>query len=311
MKKLLLIIALVLTTAIFCLSADLAFPKNMIPADVEWVVHFDVKAFTQGRLYASLQGEAIFQKLGIPKAKFSQILGVDPIEVIDGITVIGINFDDDSPVVCITGELPRERLLSLAREEGDYREIPFGATPIHQWGRKEYGAFAGNRVLLFSEELVALKKVLGVIAGDQPSLKSADILPSPKAQSSNPSVLGFVRNVSHIIGEKGGPAVLGMIGNAAFQAGEKGNDVLMSVSFDTPSKEDAAQVEKILHGLVALASLERDNRASAFNIDPQDLSIAVKGTQVDVSLAYPIENFKKLMLGKGRFGGFAAFSSLH
>lgn len=308
MKKVVLIVTILLVAVALCFSAELSVPKNIIPADAMWVIHFDVQTFTKGRLYKIMEKEDVFRKIRISRDAVSGVLGgVDLSKALDKITVIGFGRGDKA-VVCVEGDLPRDRLLGLAKGEKDYREIPFGSTVIHSWDRNEYGAFYGNRMTLLSEDLDSLEEVLNVISGKKPSLQSDEILSRIKPQSSNISVVGFARNVSDLIGEREGPAILQMIGDTVIQAGEKGDDVVMSLHIETPSEKDAIQFEKVFNGLVALASMEQGNRASAFNIDPQDLAITVKGNRVDMSLAYPVESFKKLILGQGRFHGFGTFA---
>ncbi len=308
MKKIVLILTALVAVATLCLSAELTFPKNIIPADAIWAVHFDVQTFTKGRLYKMMEKEDAFRKVRLGRDVLSGVLGgADLTKAIEGITVIGIG-SGERTVVCIEGTLPRDRLIELAKIEREYKEIPFASTVIHSWGGHEFGAFAGSRMTLISEDLGSLQEVLNVISGKMPSFNPGDILSRIKAPSTDVSVVGFARNVSNLIGAGEGPAILQLIGSTVLQAGEKGDDVVMSLNIETPSDKDAQQFEKVLVGLVALASMEQGNRASAFNLDPQDLSVVVKGNRVEMSLAYPLENFKKLIMGRTGFHPFSAFA---
>jgi hypothetical protein len=308
MKKIVWFVTALVAITTLCLSADLTFPKNIVPADAIWAVHLDVQTFMKGKLYKMMEAEDAFRKVRIGRDMVSGVLGVvDLTKAIDKITLIGLGRGDRA-VVCIEGDLPRDRLLALAKIEDEYREIPFGSTVIHSWDRNEFGAFAGNRMALLSEDLPSLQKVLDVISGKSPSFKSEEVLSRIKAQSGDIAVVGFARNVSDLIGTNEGPAILEMIGHTVVQAGEKGDDVVMSLHIETPTENDARQFEKVLNGLVALASMERGNRASALQIDPRDLSVVVKGNRVEMSLAYPLENFKKLLMGRTGFRGFASFA---
>ncbi len=310
MKKIFMILIALLAAAALCLSADLTFPKNIVPADATWAVHFDVQTFMKGKLYKMLEDEDILRKVRIGRDTVSGMLGgVDLEAIVDSITVIGLGSGDQA-VVCIKGDLPKDRLLELAKAEREYREIPFGSSIIHSWDRDEFGAFAGNRTVLLSEDLPSLQAVLDVISGKNPSLKSEEILSRVKSQSADVSVVGFAQDVSGLIGADEGPAILQLIGNTVLQAGEKGNDMVVSVHIETPTDKDAEQFEKVLNGLVALASMERGNRASAFGFDPRNLSVVVKGNTVALNLVYPLESFKSLILGKGGFHGFAPFAAL-
>ena len=308
MKKVVFILAALMAVATLCLSADLTFPKNIIPADAIWAVHFDVQTFMKGKLYKMMEEEDAFRKVRIGRDVVSGLLGgVNLTKAIEKITVVGIGTGERA-VVCIEGDLPRDRLLELAKLEDDYREIPFGSVVIHSWDASEFGAFAGNRMTLLSEDLDSLKAVLNVISGKSPSFKSDEILSRIKAPSPAVSVVGFARNLSELIGAEEGPAILQLIGNTVMQAGEKGDDVVMSVHIETPTEKDAEQFEKVFLGLIALAGMEQGNRASAFNIDPQNLTVTRKGNRVEMSLAYPLKNFKQLLMGRAGFRAFASFA---
>ncbi len=309
MKKAILIVGVLLALVAFCLAAEVPFPKSIVPADAVWAIHFDIDTFLKTKIYAAMERDMPFKGFGVSREKISEILGGDITEILDKITVIGIGRKEE-PVVCFEGNIPRERLLNLLKEEGDYETLSHGSSVIYHWDRNEYGAFIGDRMLLFSEDLDGMKDVLDVISGGKPSLKAQDVLANVEAQSAATPIVAFIRDLSALVGASGGPAILNLIGTTFLQASEKGEDVLISLNLDTPSNDDAVQVEKVINGLVALASMEQGNRASAFNIDPEKLSVKVKGSQVDISLAYPVEGFVKLVLGRGAFAGFASFASL-
>ena len=297
MKRIALIIAALAVLMTVSLGAEELFSQKIVPAGAAWAVQVNVRALQKSRLYETLgQGEGLAE---IQRAQgvVLQHYKIDILKSIERVTLIGLR-PEGEPVVCFEGDIPREYLLGLLSQEEKHRETPFGSTVIHSWGSRDNGAFVGDRTALISEDLDALKQVLGVLGGEKPNFKAEGLLPRVPVQPGGGLITGFVRDVSSLLRHERGPAILSRIKAAVFQATEKAEDLLLSLHLETTSAPDAEQIRQVVQGLIALASMEREERA--FKFDARNLSVSAEESRVNILLTAPSKEVLDLLHGRPR-----------
>ncbi|MDH4197430.1 MAG: hypothetical protein OEW05_08500 [Candidatus Aminicenantes bacterium] len=301
MKRIVLIFAALVILVTVCLGAQELFSRKLVPADAEWAVQVNINTLQKSRLYGMIEQSEAPREMQRARESILRHYQVDILKNIERITLIGLR-PDAEPVVCFEGDIPRKHLLGLLGEERTHREIPFGSTVIHTWGVRKNGAFVGDRMAAVSEDLDSLKQVLSVLGGEKPEFKPEGLLPRVPVQPGVSLVTGFFRDVSAMLGHERGPAILTKFKAAIFQAAEKAEDVLLSLYVDTPSAPDAEQVRQVVQGLIALASMEREERG--FKFDPRNLSVSVEKNRVNILLTAPLKTVFDVLQGRGRIRGF-------
>jgi hypothetical protein len=288
--------------------------KNIIPADSSWVIHVDLERFFESRFYSHMAGQEAWDHIEKQNARFVKKFKIDLLQDITAVTVFGKAKDEDTTVACLHGAFDREYLLGLLEMEESHREIAHGTYTIHNWDRREYGAFAGDRMALLGKSETALKDALDVISG-----KAADI-----TQSDSAALIGriptdsFLTAMAHKISAltKGPkmPRLLKKAESAMIHISEKGKDMLFGAEMTASTPEDADNIEQIIRGLMALGDMHREDLPADIHI-PEDIKITRSGKNVRMEMSYPTEDLIALISAKGRFPfGFAltaVLSPLH
>jgi hypothetical protein len=304
MKRIVLAVAALAILFTVCLGAEELFSQKIVPAGAEWAVQVNLSALQKSRLYGVIAEDEGLGEIRRAREAVLRHLKIDILKSIERVTLIGLR-PAGEPVVCFEGDIPREYLLGLLGQEENHRETPFGSTVIHSWGSRDNGAFVGDRTALISEDLDSLKQVLGVLGGEKPGFKAEGLLPRVPVQSGSGLVTGFVRNVSGLLGRERGPAILTKIKAAVFQATEKAEDILLSLQFETTSAPDAEQIRQVVQGLIALASMEQEERG--FRFDPRNLSVSAEQSRVNILLTAPFRTLLDVLRGRKGMKGLGSF----
>jgi len=304
MRKIALIFAALAVLMTVCLGAEEHFSRKLIPADAEWAVQVNLNALQASRLYGMLEEGRALRDIQRARESILRHYQIDILENVERITLIGSR-PKGEPVVCFEGDIPREHLLGLLGQEETHKEIPFGSTVIHTWGARKNGAFVGDKMAAVSEDLDSLKEVLSVLGGEKPDLKSEGLLSRVPVQPGGGLVTAFFRDLSRMLRHDRGPAVLTRVKAAVFQATEKAEDVLLSLHVETASAQDAEQIRQVVQGLIALASMEREERG--FEFDPRNLSVAVEESRISILLTAPAKTVIDVLQGRKRMRDMGSF----
>ncbi len=310
MKKALIIATVILLSLLmYSLLQAEALQKNIIPADATWVVHIDVERIFSSRFYTRIAGQEGWDKIEKQNARFVKKFKINLLEDITAVTVFGKGKDEDTTVACLYGKFNREYLLGLLEMEDSHQEIAHGKFTIHNWDDREYGAFAGDRMVLLGKNESALKESLDVISGEADDItksRSAALFGSVPTDS---LLAGIAHNLSSLTTGPKMPRLFRKAESAMFHVSEKGKDMLFGAEMSTASPEDADNIEQIIKGLMALVDMHREDVPEGVHV-PEDIKITKSGNNIRMEMSYPTEDLIKLIAGKGRFPFKLAMSAV-
>ncbi len=293
-------------TTIFFLSfllVVLAVPRisgeslqtNLIPAEAKWFIHIDVQKFAQTELKQILE-ENTEQEFGREIMGIEKMTGIDFFSDISAVTVIGINQNNEEPVLAFSGNLDKSHLLGLLKEEETPKEINYGDFLIYTWDDDAYGVFANDNLLIFSENRSGLEKVLDTYSGKGKNFSDTPLQRQLKTLSPDTFLVASAENISEMLDEDDddfGALILKKTKSALFSADEQNGKVKVQLSLQTDSPETATNMESMVTGLKAFLSMND-------KIDPnwdivKSLTVSAKGTSVVLKSQSSVEELLNII----------------
>ena len=312
MKKVIILVVVILLT--FVLLSELkasALQKSVIPAEAEWVIHFDVEKFRSTQLGDQLLNKEDILGLGKKNARFHEHYKIDILNDINGVTVYGTGNDEENTVVCLRGNFERDYLLGLLAEEDSHKEIPHGTFIIHAWDYHEFGVFVDDNFALLAQSETTLRKALDVISGKKPNIATSSLKSYINGIPSNVFFVALAKDISQLAEHEKDVFVFRKTESAVFTLAEEKEDVHMRLNFTVKTLEDAKNMESVIRGLISLANMQFEETQKDIWLPQEDIDISTKGKEVRVELAYPIKELVEIVLGKKHFFPFHRLPGLH
>lgn len=299
-KTVVLLLTLLLA---FVLPSTAKLQTTMLPADTQWLLHFDMKEFTATTLGQFIWGDES-GKLDQGRQKILQRLKIDLKKDIEAITVFGPGKGKQNTVVSISGTLDKDFLISLLKEKEKPIEIRHGKHTIYNWDRSEFGVFASDRLLLIGHNKDTITNVLDVLAGKAKNIKGSAIMSLVNEMPGDAFFKAAVENISDLAGDHSRAAILKKARMALFLALEKNDILKLALKLTTDSAETAKNIEQIVNGFLALVKLQQQKEKQ----DPrlkilESLKVSLKGNTVYLELSQPSKDFMNMIsLGRHALG---------
>lgn len=302
MKKIILLLTVFFMLAALVLTASPApagrsEQLSAVPADAQWALYVDVQRLTSSALFKAVGGE---QEMGKIRAKTDPFFGklkIDPEKDLRGVTVFGRGKGDEDAVVALSGKFDKAHLMSLIKAEASHKEIPYGNHMIYSWDGDEFGAFAGDDLILLGENEQALKSALDSLSG-----RKGDVAPPLLAGAfkdyPNAIMVFGVNSIPGLLGEHDSPVILTKMRSAGGALGESGEDLSLQVNISAESAQVAKDVEQAIRGLIAMANLQL--KAADAQAIVEAVKIAVDGENVRIKAVYPLNKVMELLHSKGK-----------
>jgi hypothetical protein len=311
MKKSVIILVTIILAMFFCcatLSANLQ--KSIIPAEANWVIHFDMEKFAATQIGNHLLQEDDILGVGKKNDDFYDKYRIDIKKDIDGITVFGVGMGEKNIVVCLRGNFDREHLLGLLREEDSHTEIPYGQYTIHKWDNDEYGTIAGNDLVLLGSGEEGIKSTLDVIAGKKANITSTPMNDYIKEIPANAFMAALAKDISSLAKKAPQVFVIKKTESFMFSLAEIKDNFNIRLNFAVKTLEDAQNMENVLRGLISLANMQLEEMKTKFKV-PDDIVIETKGKKVYVEMNYPSKALLDIALGKTKFSALQFIADIH
>ncbi len=294
MKKFsVLVLSLFLIAVISPVFSTEGLKKNLVPEEAKWVVHIDVEKFARTQFKEVLMKKSHYplerEIFGIEKAA-----NINFFEDITAVTIIGM-INDDEPVIAFSGNLNKDHLLGLLKEE-KHEEIQRGQFLIYKWGGNDYGTFINNRLLLISENKYSLEKVLDTFAGKAKSI-SGTLDSKLKSVSPHTFIFAAANNISEMVKDEDDfpSLILQKTESLFFTASEQDNTLKLVLNLQTDSPATAKNLVDMAQGLKAFLAMS-DKVNPEWDV-LKNLKIGIKGDTVLVASESSSEGLIKVLMG--------------
>jgi len=310
MKKSIVIFVTVLLALFFCCELKAStVQKSIIPAEADWVIHFDLEKFAATQIGEYLLNEEGTAKLRKKSNQFEKRYKIDILEDIDGITVFGFGKTEKKTVVCLKGNFDRDYLLGLLAVEESHREIPYEKYTIHNWNSHEYGVFADEHLACLGPNEEVIKLTLDVIAGKKANIASSPMNSYISEIPSHAFFAAMAKDISALAEEASKVFIIKKTESALFTLAEEKENINILLNFSVKTLEDAKNMESVVRGLISLANMQLGESHKEIRI-PEDVKIETKGQKVLIEINYPTKSLLDLALGKANFPSFYLLGAL-
>jgi len=291
------LITIVLAGALGCLTA-LAGPlqKKHVAAETKWLIHVDVEDFLGTQVGQFIGTEILDKQLAKPTRDFQQQFGIEfDWRKIRSLTAYGTDFKSsaqDKGVLLIESSLDvaksLDRMIEKQAEAPTKNRVPLSKVqeasfPLYAV-HGVFGTPVGADMFLVSKSKTQLENARRVLTGKAANLTSVTNFP---AFAETPK--GFlVANVADGFGTAAGlPSQVNAFKDAEggqIVAGEKATNVFLNLALHARNTESATQMQQVVQGLVALATLSQSE-----NKDLQRLGQGIKVSGSDKTVTVNVE----------------------
>lgn len=293
-KQLFLIVLLFVLLFMTTLILGATIPKNQIPSDIQWLIHFDMNKFKSTYLYEQVQKNdkpLIFNR---KLDRLNKTFKIDIFKDIKSVTVFGKEGREENTAVLISGNVDREHLLWLLGIAESHEEEAYGKFTIHHWDDDEVGVIVDDQTILIGGSESTIKATLDVIAGKRQDISSSPLMSIIKDISGEAYISAVIDNISSLMrGE--GPRILKEAGRAFFTVMEKNKNINLKLSLDVGSKDVADNMEQIIRGMIAMANLYENETLKDLKIQDA-INIIKKDKTIQMELTYPVEELRSKAL---------------
>lgn len=281
--------------------------KEQVSANAKWVAHLNVEG-----MVASGLGKYILEKAneeqGI-EAKmnaFAKLFGLNPLTDLEGITLYAENFEPSSGVAIIQAKMDQEKLRQLLVLNKGHQESKYGDKPVHRWiqkpeGKKDdgvrFGMFYSDKVVVIARAEDVLKHAINILDGKAANLSKAKTNFLPEA----PSGTFLIAATTDLPGKTDKPqaTTLRNISAGWLLAGQSDQTVFLKASVTANTKENAALMQQVAIGFLALAQLNLNQQQATHSETGKGLSLlkavkaTVKGASVQLEASFPMAEVKQ------------------
>jgi len=303
MKKTILVLATVVLILMLCTEIKGSeLQKNIVPAEAQWVIHVNVEMVKATQFFNAFKDEELFAKVEKRGTWLEKRFRINPLEDVKGVTIFGKKGEEDA-VVCVRGNFDKDHLLSLLDFDEDHKEQVHGKYTIHNWDDDSYGVFAKEDLVMFSESEEAIKLALDAVSGKAKTIKTSPLNALIQAVPSGSFLTGVAGNIAALLeGEHDKEAaILKKTEAAVFSLREAGENMSMKLNLKTADPKDAANIEQVVKGLLAMADMYKDQIPPEIKI-PEDIKTTVKGNNVAIDISYPVDELVQLIYNSGKLG---------
>jgi uncharacterized membrane protein len=281
-----LFVALALLLGVATGARSAPIPNERISADAKWLIHADLDGFRASQagqyvqktmLNEALEGLSGQLKFDVPALmqKFKSVTAYgtdfakDPQANLASAVLI-IQTDDEAQKI-VEGALAAQ-LLADEEGKGPLKKLQTEPYPLYNVGKDLYGAILPNGVITLGKSRERIEFAREVLIGKAPSLKGSKSFADFPAAPDALILLGVAEGFNDAMPSLPQAKVLKMADGARIVLGEKQDRIFAEVSLKGKTTEVVGQIQQVLQGLVALASLGQP--------EDKDLAELVKGIKV-------------------------------
>lgn len=257
-----------LATAAGTARAEPLDPKQ-VPADAKWVLHVDMDAVRQSKVWGMVLGRANREAGGQLQQKLdaaATLLGSRFPEDLHGVTLLGRGFTEESGVMLVHANMDRQKLAALVKLNPGYATSAYGDHEISKWtdekkGHTMYGSFAGDRRLVLGRSQEQVQAALDVLDGKGKALAAESLLASA-GKGAGAMIYLAGDTLAELQKKQGASPILAQVNSAWLTIMEGDADLVVKGSVNAKSAEAAKQMQATLDGIKALVMLSGTGEAA-------------------------------------------------
>ncbi|MDB5332381.1 MAG: hypothetical protein JWP03_3532 [Phycisphaerales bacterium] len=282
-----------------------ALDPKQLPAEACWYIHVDVDAANASSVSKSIRDAWLARPEGREAiAKVREVIGIDPIRDVHGITVYGTSYAPDAGVVIVRGKVDRAKLLALIKNAPDYRVETAGEREIYLWtearqgnehdadhpARTSAGAFFGDDMVVIGPGQKPVSAALDVLESKSPGLGKDSPLAIPAAEGS--VIQAAAAGLADAKKLPLNSPVLRQCDYGTLAVGELNGNVFLHGRIVTKSADVASQIRALAEGAKAMAALQSNENFDAGRL-LAPLKVAADDKTVKLDWSFPAKEVVK------------------
>jgi hypothetical protein len=291
-------LCMVLMLSVFALGNPLQIPP--VPADVKWMVHFDMEKFRSSHLHDFLMEESFTRSFRKWNDRLNRELKMDVLRDMASITLYNAGLEEETIIGCFRGKFDKDYILGKIREATDLEEIVSGAHTLLHWDHREYAVFTDRDLVLYSNDRWAIENALKSISGRQENLmEGTDISHSvPK----DAVMFAYIENPQMLLGIPAKSRFLDKIVTVLYHVSEQGDMVKSFLRMEAGSKEDAENLRDIFKGLMAVTRMQFSQEYDVMKF-MENVRFKITGSTMEIEMEAPADEIFQLLRDKMKLVG--------
>jgi hypothetical protein len=277
------------------MAAASPIPKNQIPADVKWVLHFDAEQFMEGKVGSYFIEEVLKPQSAEMREKLKSEVGIDlDFKQLKAVTAYGTGYrpqEDDTGLLMIRTSLDVAKTLDavMARNQPQLQleKIEGSASPLYRFQDHGYLGVPSSGLLLVARQRAAIDRGLELIAGRGENLTGATAF-----QEYPDTTFGFFfMAVAEGFGQQAElpatAAIFKQATGARVVVGEENDRLRLNLDLKATSSEICQQIQAVAQGLLALAAMNASQNPDLQKLT-QAAAVSSSGKCVTLAIGLPI-----------------------
>ena len=257
--------------------------KINISKDAKFVAHLDLDAFRASKIGTTIL-EKVRQEEGREKLDaLVEIIGFDPLTVIQGATMSG-NGEEDNGILVVRHKADSTKLLAFMKLDEHYRKTEHGKHEIHGAGdrgddERGYVSFVSDTTAVLAPNRELAAKAIDLVNGKGAAKQvppSLDMI-SKEVKSVFLMASADVESLKEHIDDVN---VSQMAKQAALALGESDGKLVLSLAVDAYNADTAEQMEAMVNGLIGFARLGQEE-----NPEIKDILKGLKVTRNEATVS--------------------------
>ncbi len=237
---------------------------SLLPQNWNWCAHLDVANLKKSPLALEWIDQIVEQSEDLRKLREIPLIGLDPGEDIQSVTILGSGFDPQKGIVLLHGQFDRKRLVALVSMSPRYETEEFQGKVLHRWWDSDQnaqmiGTFLSDNCLAFGRDDATLR---GMIAASDAKAAPTDpfFLSDPDA-----FFVFHARGLDHLPVPFASP-IVNRSRRLSLVIGQRADRVFGEVVAEFQSADTANDVRDVLAGLTAFGRLQNADRPGIYEL---------------------------------------------
>jgi len=260
-----------------------------VPRETELVIGIDVEQLMGNPAFDRIYERLDTERLDAGIAALEQVTGIHLLHDIRSLMLIGELKDQGKGALYLEGMWDTDHLINLVTMNPTYERHVTAGPDIHSWmdeseGKMKYAAFLEQDVLVISDWLELVRRVVDTAAESRPSLEGAATPVQPDGSPSDAFVLAFRPSGNRPdITEN---PILGRFDSVAIALDAEDDWVTVSATGSVQDARDTSLLAQVVRGFLAAVELH-DARAQQ---SPWMVTASATGTRVEATVEVPMDN---------------------
>ena len=280
--------------------------RERLPADVDFVMHFDFEGFKQTELWKQASTRMKQAELQADLADFDDLrtrFGIDPLTDVRAVTLFKVKSEEDPTVVLFSTTAKIDEALKNFQKESGYARLSEGGIELHTW-KEDDGD--GDSVFAYVHAPSALERVVVLASNKASALRSARVLRGEAPNHANAGTLLSITpargsflylaasEIPHLDEFAPASQVFGLAQGIQVDLGEAGGFLRGHMGLLTGSPEDALNISNVVNGLMSLVRLAGAEAGEALEL-LTGLRLNTRGSEVLVDFEFGVQRLMQIL----------------